>query len=138
MLTDQERLRLHNAVRLAQERSPDFSEFCSALVDAFSAGLTSAFADLKVGPEFSAGLMGSFSSYVSYVNAAHQQPVPESWPTVTAMISRTPRDWVDLPGEQFRFDVDSDDILRDAAVARAVSEVLNHGPAASPSSTTPR
>ena len=127
MLADQERLRLRDAASLALDTSPDFSAFCSALVDAFSEGVTSAFAGLKVGPGLSAELSGSFRSYISYVEAAHQPAVPETWATATAVISRTPRDWVELPNEQFRFDVDSADILRDASVARAVSGALNRG-----------
>jgi hypothetical protein len=127
MLADQERLRLHTAARLALDSSPDFAAFCSALVDSFSAGVSSAFEGLKVGPELTAKLTGSFSSFISYVNAAYQLAVPEMWPNATAIISRTPRDWVDLPSEQFRFDVDSADILRDAGAARAISGVLNSG-----------
>jgi hypothetical protein len=127
MLADQEQLRLHDAAGLALDASSDFSGFCSALVEAFRAGVTSAFAGLAVGPKLTAELMGSFSSYISYVSAAYQPALPESWPTATAIISRTPRDWVELPSEQVRFDVDSAGLLRDAGVARTVSRVLNRG-----------
>jgi hypothetical protein len=127
MLADQEQLRLHDAAGLALDASSDFSGFCSALVETFSAGVASAFAGLEVGPKLTAELMGSFSSYISYVSAAYQPALPESWPTATAIISRTPRDWVELPSEQVHFDVDSADLLRDAGVARAVSEILNRG-----------
>lgn len=126
MLADQERLRLHDAASLAVDTSLDFDAFCSALVDVFCEGVTSAFAGLKVGPGLSAQLAGSFRSYISYVKAAHQPAVPASWTTATAVISRTAGDWVELPNEQLRFDVDSADILRDASVAQAVSEALNH------------
>jgi hypothetical protein len=126
MLADQERLQLHDTASLIADTAPDFNAFCSALVDAFSEGVTLAFAGLKGSPGFSAELAGSFRSYISYVKASHQPAVPASWTTATAMLSRTARDWVELPNKQFRFDVDSADILRDASVARAVSEALNH------------
>jgi hypothetical protein len=127
MLSDQEQLGLHDAAGLARDASSDFSGFCSALVEIFSAGVGSAFAGLEVGPKLTAELVGSFSSYISYIRAAYQPALPESWPTATAIISRTPRDWVELPSEQVHFDVDQADLLRDAGVARAVSEILNRG-----------
>jgi hypothetical protein len=127
MLADQEQLRLHDAAGLALDAASDFSSFCSALMETFSAGVASAFAGLAVGPKLTAELIGSFSSYISYISAAHQPALPESWPTATAIISRTPRDWVELPSEQVHFDLDPADLLRNADVARAVSEILNRG-----------
>lgn len=126
MLPSGEPGKLCDAARSAMDSCADFGEFGVGLMKIFAAGVAAAFDGIPVSPAFTAGLTGSFNSFIHYAIAAYRDAVPGSWASAAVIMSRDGQDSDDLPGGQFRFDIGQPDLLRHEEVARTASRILTH------------
>jgi hypothetical protein len=106
----------------------DVQVFGPALSELYVSAGDTAFERVGLDPVRRAELSATFTSFVNWVVAADQLDPTAAWARATAISSATRGSGTDLAGRERAFDVAHVDLLRDAAVADAVSGLLSSVP----------
>ena len=133
LLRPEEIEKAHTAGQEAMAEHTDMGSYAAELVSLFRQTGGAAFDRIGLDAVRQEGLVGLFASYLSYLVAASDVVVDDGWRKAVAISSTTPHSglnrvpeaersqWV---GREIRVDVDHENLLRSAEVARAVSELL--------------
>jgi hypothetical protein len=106
----------------------DVQVFGPALCELYAQAGDTAFERVGLDPVRRAELSATFTSFVNWVVAADQLDPTQAWARATAISSATRGSGTDLAGRELHFDVAHVDLLRDPAVAAAVSGLLSSVP----------
>jgi hypothetical protein len=113
----------HAAGRRVEERyaDGDLAAVGPRLAGIFTTAVGTAAERLELDDDIRDELAGVFDSLVRYLSAAAALDPSARWATATAVTSRAPAQAV---GREIRLDVAHDDLLRDPATARTLTELL--------------
>lgn len=123
----------HAAGQAAMAEHAEMGSYAAELVRLFRLTGGAAFDRIGLDAVRKEGLVGLFASYLSYLVGASDVIVDDGWRKAVAISSNTPHSglnrvpeaersqWV---GREVRVDVDHENLLRSAEVARAISEML--------------
>ncbi|TDV37795.1 hypothetical protein [Actinophytocola oryzae] len=124
VLSPKEIIAAQQAGKKLADEIVDLAELSYALFTIFIEVGATGFDRAGIGGAHRADLTSHFASYLAYIVASSQLDPLRAWKVATAISSTAPGAGGKIAQEEFRFDIDHLDLLRDTDVARRVSEVL--------------